>query len=497
MDEIKVYDGVVIYCDGSARPNPGKVGLGAHGYLYHYNHDDDIKKSNIENFIATDKGYIDTLTDDYKENGLNDAKPVIPVYYIDFIESMDFDGTNNKGESRCLKVVLQKLKEFNFEKLYVLCDSEYVVNGCKSWAEEWERNNWKRKDGMSVINASEWIDILDLLRYYRKTVNFSINWVRGHNGNRGNEKADYLSVIAMNLSTAGIVRSEFKLSVAKGYNKVDVEKHPFLNFKRLYFNSKSEFNILGSYFLADPGVNDIYIGKRLPETGFSVIKFKEKDKLLESIIQRQTDLSAEHHNNIVMLKMDRLYHKDIYPYATEFGGYCLLKDKKTINLNFLDNKPLTVQMSPAGLSLRAIETFNFLDELLERFIKYSDIGFENDHNNIDLIKHDLTDILFDTKVTKNNKLKYELKKQFGVGVEKHIYELNMGEKYGNKQFKIPLLFGLDILPRNNLKKLEDSNPIISLITWKDSSHSFRYATIISCDSGIGIWSNFFSDKIFF
>lgn len=492
----RIFDGVVIYCDASARPNPGKIGLGAHGYFYYLNKDDNNKGSFIENIILTDKGYIDTNSDNYKEVGLQDAKPVVAISYIDFLESMDFEGTNNKGESRCLRIVLERLKEFKFSKIHILCDSEYVVNGCKSWAEDWEKNDWKRRDGMPVLNSSEWKEILELLRYYKSNTDFNISWVRGHNDDFGNVKADYLSVIAMNLSTSSIVRSEFKISDAKGYNKVKIDKHPFLNFKRLYFNSKEEFNILGSYFLADPGVNDIYIGKRLPETGFSVVKFNKKDELLDSVIKRQNDLSLDQNNNIIMLKMDRLYHKDIYPYVKEFGGYCLLRDKKTINLNFLDKKPLTVQMNPAGLSLRAIETFNFLDDLLERFIKYSEIGFKNDGNNIDLIVHDLTEILYDRKISKN-KVSYELKKEFGVGVEKYIYTLNMDEHYNNKQFKIPLIFGLDILPRNNLKKLEDMNPTISLITWKDSSHSFRYATVINCDSGLGIWSNFFSDKIFF
>lgn len=495
MEDEKVYDGVVIYCDASARPNPGKLGLGAHGYFYNYC-ENEKQHTYIENILMTDKGYINVDSEDYKENGLKDAKPVYPCMYIDFIESVTFEGTNNRAEARCLRICLERLKEFRFNKLFVLCDSEYVVNGCNLWAEEWEKNDWKRRDGMAVLNSAEWIEILNYIRYYKSTLNLTISWVRGHNDDFGNVKADYLSVIAMNLSTSGIFKSEFKISTAKGYHKVNIERHPFLNFKRLYFNSKNSFNLLGSYFLADPGVNDLFIGKRVPETGFSVIKFKETDSLIDSVIKRQEEVSSDQHNNIIMLKMDRLYHKSVYPYVAEYGGSCLLKDKKTINLVFLDNKFTTVQMSPTGLSLRAIETFNFLDNLLEKFIRYSDIGFDNDENNIDLARHDLTDFLYD-KTYGKNKVKYELKKELGVGIEKYTHELKLGEAYNNKEFKIPLIFGLDILPRNNLKKLETSNPIISLITWKDSNRSFRYATVINCDSGIGIWSNFFSDKIFF
>jgi hypothetical protein len=70
--------------------------------------------------------------------------------------------------------------------------------------------------------------------------------------------------------------------------------------------------------------------------------------------------------------------------------------------------------------------------------------------------------------------------------------------YKNKvdTVELPVLFGLDIPPRNNLKKLEEHEPKIYLITWRDSERTLRYAFIIECKTGIGIWSNYFADRIF-
>lgn len=100
-------------------------------------------------------------------------------------------------------------------------------------------------------------------------------------------------------------------------------------------------------------------------------------------------------------------------------------------------------------------------------------------------------------VKKDVVVKSVLKPEFVVGFRDMSIDIEESYEGSACKLKIPLILGTDLLPRNNLKKLEELNPRVYLITWRESKNSLRYATVIECDSGIGIWSNFFADKVFF
>jgi ribonuclease HI len=66
-----------------------------------------------------------------------------------------------------------------------------VVNGIsKGWAKRWQRNNWMRNRDEPAENSDLWTRLLELCD--RHEVKFQ--WVRGHNGNRENERCDTLAV---------------------------------------------------------------------------------------------------------------------------------------------------------------------------------------------------------------------------------------------------------------------------------------------------------------
>lgn len=494
-NELQSNIGVVAYTDSSARPNPGFIGIGIHGYTYDIAESEKLSKPVVvENYIVTDKGYVQP-----KKNVLPEGcTQVKPIEYFDIVVSSLEEGTNNKGEVSALLSCLKSLEDKLPKRLHVLTDSEYVKKGITEWCVSWERNNWIRQDGSIITNQREWKETYELLLAMKaKGMEFSIEWVRGHNDILGNVQADILSVIGMNYSTDGKAIGYKSTVPAKDYWKSDVEKHPFINFKRVYFNSVDKYNIAGQYFQADPGGSDFTIGKRIPETGFAIIKLKEPDPVLESVKQKQFDIAGEI-NAIVMMKLDRIYSKDVYPYIKEHGRYSLLDNRGNLNVNFIDRKPVTVEMNPTGLSMRAIETFNHLEEILNDFVVFREDGEKSS-----LVRfsnaHDITDRFYDieTKVTKKDTtINHVLKKEFGVGFRDLMIEIK--ESYIDREItvKVPIILGIDLLPRNNLKKLEEESPKVYLITWKESENTIRYATIIECDSGVGIWSNYFADRIF-
>ena len=135
-----------IYTDGACSGNPGKGGWGA--YI------------EAENSVEELSGY---------ENST----------------------TNNRMELTAVIKALEYIQ--NHVEINIFTDSKYVMDGINSWIKNWKKNNWKTSNKKPVKNKDLW-EKLDSL-----TINQKIKWtwVKGHNGNIGNEKADFLATEAI------------------------------------------------------------------------------------------------------------------------------------------------------------------------------------------------------------------------------------------------------------------------------------------------------------
>jgi ribonuclease HI len=68
-------------------------------------------------------------------------------------------------------------------------DSKYIVDSMsKGWARRWRANNWRRNKTEKAINPDLWARLLDLCEKHK--VKFT--WVKGHAGNKENERCDRL-----------------------------------------------------------------------------------------------------------------------------------------------------------------------------------------------------------------------------------------------------------------------------------------------------------------
>jgi ribonuclease HI len=95
--------------------------------------------------------------------------------------------TNNRMEILACIVGLKALKQPSAVTLY--SDSQYVINSmAKGWARGWKKKNWKRND-QPVPNADLWRQMLELCDKH----NVEFKWVRGHAGNKENERCDQLA----------------------------------------------------------------------------------------------------------------------------------------------------------------------------------------------------------------------------------------------------------------------------------------------------------------
>jgi ribonuclease HI len=68
-------------------------------------------------------------------------------------------------------------------------DSQYVKNGVTTWIHKWKKNGWKTSDKKPVAN----VDLWQRLEAACESHNVEWRWVRGHNGDEMNERADVLA----------------------------------------------------------------------------------------------------------------------------------------------------------------------------------------------------------------------------------------------------------------------------------------------------------------
>ena len=96
--------------------------------------------------------------------------------------SEDGDTTNIRMEGRAL---IAAMADAAGEPCQIFTDSEFWINVITKWAPGWEAKGWKKKGGE--------IKNLDLVKEAYQLYGDSqatLTWVRGHEGDEGNELAD-------------------------------------------------------------------------------------------------------------------------------------------------------------------------------------------------------------------------------------------------------------------------------------------------------------------
>jgi|GEM_PF-142334 len=144
---------VTIYTDGGADPNPGTGGWAAI--------------------------LIDPVSGKSRELSGGEAKT-----------------TNNRMELTAAIRGLEALKQPC--RVRMITDSQYLRKGVTLWLKGWIANGWKRKDG-ELQNVDLWRHLSELIREHQ----IKWDWVKGHAGDRWNERADVLASAAIKAQRKG------------------------------------------------------------------------------------------------------------------------------------------------------------------------------------------------------------------------------------------------------------------------------------------------------
>lgn len=100
------------------------------------------------------------------------------------------DTTNNRMEIMAVIAALEALtKPCNVK---IVTDSQYVMKSMLEWLPVWKKRNWKTAGKKPVKNVDLWQRMEKAAAQHE----LEWQWVRGHQGHAGNERADALAVAA-------------------------------------------------------------------------------------------------------------------------------------------------------------------------------------------------------------------------------------------------------------------------------------------------------------
>lgn len=488
-------DGIVLYADGSCKgSNPGGfLGFGVHGYAYKT--DDPKKGTGNPKYVPTTSGYL--------EKTYPNVKPVTMVKYFDVIGAPGQSGSNNTAEVLAATAAIELAAKYQPKNVLIKSDSKYVVCGINEWSANWVKRGWRKPDGSPIPNAAEWRDLLaSIAKLNEVGAKMEVRHVKGHSTHLGNIIADKLADIGSEMSKSGKMVTSATASAPEGYWKPQEERSPLLAHRSFMFSTMLSTQLPGEYYLTTLGKSDELPGKAHVDTSYAVVQLKQPEPVIELLRKRQNEL-VDGVDSLVLGRLDRLYASTVADDLVRYGEHCLSLGRgpgrgRSKHLFFVteaeSGEPLTEELDPPMLAMRTMVAFATLKEILEHY----KTSTKEEQEAKRWCVQDVTEHFFKKttkKVGKDTVDAYELKKEFGITQIKTAVKVNA---FG-RMMDISMTFGLDLPPRNNLKRIGDVSKDLGVfvVCIQESDQAYRYHTIIRSDDDWSIWSSFYSNLMMF
>jgi ribonuclease HI len=479
--------GMVIYTDGGAKPNPGDCGWGMHGYVYSL---DEPKKGNgFKKGVMTTRGYFPKLADG--------EKPITILKYIDGFKAVPDKGTNNTAELEGAIAALEWVRDYGVVlgvgKVVIRPDAKYVVEGITEWVIGWVRNNWVNSSGGPVANIDTWKTLLALTEHLQ-SLNVDIEWLRvdGHSGEPGNDIVDYYATIGRVGAKNGFGgKSEIIVTDAQGYWTQSYEPNRLLSFNLLYFNTN-----IGGACTTNDGRNIYYLGKNSVEpeqegkpqgdTRYSVVFLKERDPIIDVVLEAQDRFCIGKGQHIAQARLDNIFATKHVANIQRFGGVQFETKPGRLSM-FMPYNPGNDDTGPIVEITRVMTTPRTISNAVNALVTLQYILEDASKGDSRYTVTDITSLLYEVDESKKKPV-CQLKKSIDSTVKSFKVDLAYCTSQSSGQYPVDLSLDIDMPDRNTLSALAEKIPTVRVITWEESSIAFRYATIVSYGDNIGIWA---------
>ena len=484
----------IIYTDGSARPNPGKMsGWGNYGYTYTetipYDKPKDTKGLKVTSEVVKGAG----------------GKPAEPVKLKEWNSWGGLKGIadNNEGEIYAITNAINFAIDNNIETLEVRSDSKIALNGATKWIDGWKNRGWKKGDGTAPKYIPQW-KALDTAIINASNINITYTWVKGHSGNVGNDKADECAKKGGALAGAGkydpvhedimevTIDKDDKPKVVKPKKPKTPPYNRLLTHSKWYFTtntgkqlSKDGRNV---YMLGIHSENELH-GKRVSDASNSVVFLKEEDKVMEAIRAKQDSL-ADDYVVPVFGKFDTIRSSKNYPEIYHQGTDYMEVGLRQPTLSTLGKQVLTEPAHPPGLAFIGLET---LDHLTTRLEEYLDPKTVKGKKGSEMVSTDVTDKFYVTDEDSKGKIKLTPSKEILDNAKFITVPVGWksGKRSGTKD--VVLTVGMDAPTKNMLNALSKEAPTIKVITWPESKETIRYAVVVETKDDVALYASTYSN----
>jgi len=471
------------YTDGGCRPSSrGTGGWGLHGYSFTM--EEAKQGSGNPKAMPGPKGYLMGET----------GKPKITItHYVDGCGSLIPESTNNIAELTAVLRAFDAAKSLEVQNLHLVMDSQYVKQGLEEWMRGWAANGWVKGDQQPVANAAIWKQIhAGKKELDERGVTLSCGWVKGHSGELGNDTADNHATRAIIAARNGEPIEFIRTTKAQGYWSAKADRNRLFSHPYWYFGTQSPEGVKSEdgrhiYYMGDPREDIELLGKKISDATFAVLYLKEEEPVLAKIREAATVLGQGRYQGLMIAHLNKIFGATLYNELIDYGPSILVRDYDRQRLSTYSEDSLLVveEARPARLAYNAVEALESLERLLKEHLKPSD--------STRLRKTDLTDLLYEND---------ESKKKTVVKLKPHVTSalrsFNVDASYasggdGTSVTNLVLTVGLDLPDRNTLAALAGDDIKVTLLTWPESAHAIRYATVIEANGDAGIWSGLYAN----
>lgn len=472
-------DGIVLYTDGSFRQN--KAGWGIHGYTYT---NEPMKSKAATKQQPTAQGYKDVPA----------TETVTVLDYIDAYGATTVNPTNNTGELDGAINAFTYAMQTPAKHMTMLMDSEYVRKGLTQYVVKWAKNNWIKADGQPVANQDYWKKLVELKASWTDVGRrLDFQWVKGHSGDMGNDKADANALLAT--GSAPVPKDVKIVTEGAAINKLKKQPvNPLIMESRLLFGFNNDMPADGYYYMYNLGrmhsyggkprdtpkdklaKADLLIGRPISEATYGVYKALTTDEYLEGLIKLHAQTFDSGNPELGILHLANLYNAQIRQKVEQSGIDMMVKHEDILVLATADDRLLSRTLNPPRRANDAVNKFQILHRQLDEYMAGT-LGEG-------VVVLDVSSSFFES-IEGKNKTTHQLLKTITSNTE----SIEATVDFKGRKVKIKMVLNIDIPSRNQLARIGAGPAKVELLVIAMGPLAYSYAAVFTTEDGSAIYQS--------